>query len=234
MVTLLLITGLYAGKLEYFIGPLNLVYPFIYPFCFVQQTKRIKKLKTEASPRPNREYGNKNSRGAMRGVRTLFGKIQSLIKEPILNESLSDLRVPYYKYGAHVYPFPPLSILYGYARAICRTVITDEGYTSHPLRGRSAPRITRVGAPEMGKLNMENEQSAGNLGHSDSLAALEPLELSKLIATYPARSGGSFCPIGGNPTCINSYISDHMSKHVRPETDEEFGYYLAGLIEGDG
>jgi LAGLIDADG DNA endonuclease family protein len=122
---------------------------------------------------------------------------------------------------------------------------------------------------------MENEQSAGNLGHSDSLAAtvglptwpwarawpkgplgpagpagyglVEPQELSKLIATYPARfqhayltlttSGtegyGVWSSLGGS-TCINSYISDHMSKHVRPETDEEFGYYLAGLIEGDG
>jgi LAGLIDADG endonuclease len=26
----------------------------------------------------------------------------------------------------------------------------------------------------------------------------------------------------------------HMSKHKKPENDEEFGYYLAGLIEGDG
>lgn len=103
---------------------------------------------------------------------------------------------------------------------------------------------------------MENEQSAGNLGHSDSLAAIflltkrkEPapcplapspsgagdggmgIELSKLIATYPGNTGALLaCP----PTSIDSYISDHMSKHVRPETDEEFGYYLAGLIEGDG
>lgn len=32
----------------------------------------------------------------------------------------------------------------------------------------------------------------------------------------------------------NLFISDHLNKHTRPETDEEFGYYLAGLIEGDG
>lgn len=30
------------------------------------------------------------------------------------------------------------------------------------------------------------------------------------------------------------FISDHLKKHIKPETDEEFGYYLAGLIEGDG
>ena len=29
-------------------------------------------------------------------------------------------------------------------------------------------------------------------------------------------------------------ISEHLNKHKRPENDEEFGYYLAGLIEGDG
>jgi len=30
------------------------------------------------------------------------------------------------------------------------------------------------------------------------------------------------------------FISDHLKKHTKPETDEEFGFYLAGLIEGDG
>jgi hypothetical protein len=29
-------------------------------------------------------------------------------------------------------------------------------------------------------------------------------------------------------------ISNHLLKHKKPLTDEEFGYYLAGLIEGDG
>nr|YP_203340.1 orf307 [Zancudomyces culisetae]AAW49507.1 orf307 [Zancudomyces culisetae] len=29
-------------------------------------------------------------------------------------------------------------------------------------------------------------------------------------------------------------ISDHMNKHSYPESDNDFGYYLAGLIEGDG
>ena len=29
-------------------------------------------------------------------------------------------------------------------------------------------------------------------------------------------------------------ISDHMKKHSKPKTDEDFGYYLAGLIEGNG
>jgi len=29
-------------------------------------------------------------------------------------------------------------------------------------------------------------------------------------------------------------ISDHMEKHHRYDSDEAFGHYLAGLIEGDG
>nr|UEV87076.1 hypothetical protein [Grifola frondosa] len=29
-------------------------------------------------------------------------------------------------------------------------------------------------------------------------------------------------------------ISDHLKKHNKPQNDEELGYYLAGLIEGDG
>lgn len=29
-------------------------------------------------------------------------------------------------------------------------------------------------------------------------------------------------------------LSDHLKKHTKPKTDEELGYYLAGLIEGDG
>ena len=30
------------------------------------------------------------------------------------------------------------------------------------------------------------------------------------------------------------FISDHLTKHVKPVNDTDFGYYLAGLIEGDG
>ena len=29
-------------------------------------------------------------------------------------------------------------------------------------------------------------------------------------------------------------ISDNLKKHTKPKKDEEFGYYLAGLIEGNG
>lgn len=35
-----------------------------------------------------------------------------------------------------------------------------------------------------------------------------------------------------NSQLINKY--KHINKHNRPESDESFGYYLAGLIEGDG
>ena len=56
----------------------------------------------------------------------------------------------------------------------------------------------------------ENEQSAGNLENSESI-----YELNELISN-------------------NLHISDHINKHIRPITEEDFGYYLAGLIEGDG
>jgi hypothetical protein len=29
-------------------------------------------------------------------------------------------------------------------------------------------------------------------------------------------------------------ISDHVPKHLKPLNDEQFGHYLAGLIDGDG
>jgi len=29
-------------------------------------------------------------------------------------------------------------------------------------------------------------------------------------------------------------ISDHVSKHLKPLNNEQLGYYLAGLIDGDG
>ena len=32
----------------------------------------------------------------------------------------------------------------------------------------------------------------------------------------------------------NLEISDHLNKHRKPESDEELGWYLAGLIESDG
>ena len=36
-----------------------------------------------------------------------------------------------------------------------------------------------------------------------------------------------------NPENIKS-ISDHVPKHLRPLNDEQFGHYLAGLIDGGG
>jgi hypothetical protein len=56
----------------------------------------------------------------------------------------------------------------------------------------------------LGKIQIENEQSAGNSNFSD--------EINNLIQE-------------------NDHISDHLIKHSKPKTDEEFGYYLAGLIE---
>lgn len=60
----------------------------------------------------------------------------------------------------------------------------------------------------LGKIQIENEQSAGNSNISD--------KFNNLIEE-------------------DFYISDHIyCKNSKPETDEQFGYYLAGLIEGDG
>lgn len=59
--------------------------------------------------------------------------------------------------------------------------------------------------------NTENERSAGNLGIKPSLVSGSNLLISK-----------------------NLQISDHLTKHTKPKTDEEFGYYLAGLIESSG
>jgi|SRR6267154_616790 hypothetical protein len=59
----------------------------------------------------------------------------------------------------------------------------------------------------LGKIQIENEQSAGNFDISE--------KINNLIQGI-------------------DHISDHLIKHNKPETDEEFGYYLAGLIEGNG
>jgi len=59
----------------------------------------------------------------------------------------------------------------------------------------------------LGKIQIENEQSAGNSDISDK---------------------------NNNLIQGNDHISDHLIKHNKPRTDEEFSYYLAGLIEGDG
>lgn len=59
----------------------------------------------------------------------------------------------------------------------------------------------------LGKIQIENEQSAGNSDISE--------DINNLVQDH-------------------DHISDHLTKHRKPETDEEFGYYLAGLIEGDG
>lgn len=60
----------------------------------------------------------------------------------------------------------------------------------------------------LGKIQIENEQSAGNSNISD--------KFNNLIEE-------------------KFYISDHMyCKDNKPKTDEEFGYYLAGLMEGNG
>jgi hypothetical protein len=58
-----------------------------------------------------------------------------------------------------------------------------------------------------GKIQKKNEQSVGNFDISE--------DIHNLIQE-------------------KDYISDHISKHLKPVSNDQFGYYLAGLIEGDG
>src|SRR5688572_1452242 len=95
----------------------------------------------------------------------------------------------------------------------------------------------------LGKIQTENEPSAGNSDLS--------YELLKLIGILPQTvlvqsqeqeqipvlvqfSKQGEIPEPGVDTAEQYKISDHLGKHRKPETDKEFGYYLAGLIEGDG
>lgn len=57
----------------------------------------------------------------------------------------------------------------------------------------------------LGKIQIENEQSAGNSDISDEN------EINNLIQDH-------------------DQISDHLIKHNKPETDEEFGHYLDGYF----
>src|SRR5713226_7438921 len=72
----------------------------------------------------------------------------------------------------------------------------------------------------LGKIQIENEQSAGNSDISDEINNL--IQKNNHISNHLLKHNK------------NDFISDHLLKHNQPETDEEFGYYLAGLIEGDG
>lgn len=49
------------------------------------------------------------------------------------------------------------------------------------------------------------------------------------------QSAGNFvsCISQDNEMC-NTSITEHFIKHYKPKTFKDIGYYLAGLIEGDG
>lgn len=55
-----------------------------------------------------------------------------------------------------------------------------------------------------------------------------------------SRSAGNFSDEGSSETTRDEIVenvralSDHVPTHRKPATDEEFGHYLAGLIDGDG
>lgn len=96
-------------------------------------------------------------------------------------------------------------------------------------------------------INNNEEQSAGNMdfvsGHVNALkqpgeaaAVSNDQDLYKVNDDFEEQFDVSLEEyFYGNGTIPKDlWISDHMKKHSKPKTDEEFGFYLAGLIEGNG
>ena len=66
----------------------------------------------------------------------------------------------------------------------------------------------------------------------------ETLRKNNPCATKDETSSFAPLPLSVAKGCgqgfIRSNVSEHIPKHKTPLSDTEFGYYLAGLIEGDG
>jgi hypothetical protein len=90
--------------------------------------------------------------------------------------------------------------------------------------------------------------------YAGKLTCLGPLNNHNINLTPSLTKGGiSICEkaifkgtilnnirSAGNPLCstrgllVPELISDHLGPHLLPKDDNDFGHYLAGLIEGDG
>lgn len=87
-----------------------------------------------------------------------------------------------------------------------------------PMRLKYSPYIWFVTKLSTGR------KSAGNPLDSDkALTDNESLPIRESLETW--------CK---NSTAVSKLISVHPPIHMKPLTEKEFGYYLAGLIEGDG
>jgi len=91
---------------------------------------------------------------------------------------------------------------------------------------------------------------AGNFKRRVSPPGSTTRPVGKILSFFPQRSFGVLnnqqviltrpqpASFRTDPEVIFDFdapeLSDHMQKHRKPETDRELGYYLAGLIEGDG
>lgn len=84
---------------------------------------------------------------------------------------------------------------------------------------------------------------AGNPCISSPLRFILLGKIYFMINNFPGQSAGNFSlSAKATASTLNTYnsytklssISDHLPKHKSNLTDTEFGYFLAGLIEGDG
>lgn len=73
----------------------------------------------------------------------------------------------------------------------------------------------------------ENEQSAGNRRVSYFSFASNTKTANSIFFSYIDCKSNEIIS-------QNLHISDHLPKHTKPKTDDEFGFYLAGLIEAGG
>lgn len=93
------------------------------------------------------------------------------------------------------------------------------------LQRVSPPMFSIVG--KIFNSNLINNKLYYILRLNEKKSADNPLVYSKNEETeviFNFDDVGRFVPL----------ISDHLKKHIKPQNDIEFGYYLAGLIEGDG
>lgn len=93
----------------------------------------------------------------------------------------------------------------------------------------------------LGKMQ-DNKQSAGNDEIGVVLGTRSRASGSNPGDSNPGDSnleGEGPCPVGEGEEFSSlseepEDISEHMTKHRKPLSDEEYGYFLAGLIEADG
>jgi Cytochrome C and Quinol oxidase polypeptide I/LAGLIDADG endonuclease len=197
MVTLLISIGLYAGKLDYFIGPLS---------------------------------------------NWLFGKIQSLNIEPYLikiNKFISLIKenkqsagnffflyLIFIKYTLNNTRLRLFSYLYKYFSMNSNSNFNSKGLNSdinksEPINLGKLSALSKYTIEDRDKNNKFN-----NKFYNQKYFTL--FNKSKIIKEIEY--------VGKSTNIYNELetISDHISTHVKPNTNEKLGYYLTGLIEGNG